>query len=117
MEQVITILEQLGIAVPSTIAATLLLTSTLKGIFNIEDKPKLVHIISWVIAVLTSLGFVAFNGLTFGLGGWDYAIGAVVGLLAGAASNGIYDWDKVANLLNALVELLKDIFHRNKAKD
>ena len=99
------VLTQLGIAVPSIIVATNLLTAAIHGIFKITNN-KVVHIISWVVAVLCGLLFVLCNGLTFGLPVWaDYLLGGVAGLVAGAASNGVYDWDAIKKLLDAITKL------------
>lgn len=99
------VLTQLGIAVPSIIAATNILTAAIHGIFKITNN-KVVHIISWVIAVLCGLLFVLCNGLTFGLPVWaDYLLGGAAGLIAGAASNGVYDWEAIKKLLDAITKL------------
>lgn len=99
------VLTQLGIAVPSIIAATNILTAAIHGIFKITNN-KVVHIISWVVAVLCGLLFVLCNGLTFGLPVWaDYLVGGVAGLVAGAASNGVYDWESIKKLLDAITKL------------
>ena len=63
------VLTQLGIAVPSIIAATNVLTAAIHGIFKITND-KVVHILSWVIGVVAGLIFVLCNGLTFGLPVW-----------------------------------------------
>lgn len=106
-----TLLSQLAIAVPAIILASNTLTAALQGIFDIKNT-KAVHVMNWVIGVLAGLGFVAFNGLTFGLAPWaNYVLGAVAGLLAAAASNGVYDWEAVKKLFNALTTLLGTAFH------
>lgn len=105
------LLSQLVIAVPAIILAANTLTAALQGIFNIKNT-KAVHIMNWVIGVLAGLGFVAFNGLTFGLAPWaNYLLGGVAGLLGAAASNGVYDWEAVKKLFNALTTLLGTAFH------
>jgi len=99
------VLTQLGIAVPSIIAATNVLTAAIHGIFKITNN-KVVHILSWVIGVLVGLLFVLCNGLTFGLPVWaDYLVGGVAGLISAAASNGVYDWEKIKKLLDAITAL------------
>lgn len=103
---VIELLKQLGIAVPSIIVGTQTITAALKGIFKISNH-KVNHIISWVVAVLAGLGFVAFNGLTFVASPlWlNYVLGAVAGVLAGAASNGFYDWDAIWAVFQEITKL------------
>lgn len=99
------VLTQLGIAVPSIITATGILTAAIHGIFKITND-NVVHAISWVVAVLCGLLFVLCNGLTFGLPVWaDYVVGGIAGIIAGAASNGVYDWDAIKKLLDAITKL------------
>ncbi len=105
------LLNQLVVAVPAIILASNTLTAALQGVFNIKEG-KAVHIINWVIGILTGLGFVAANGLTFGLAPWlNYVLGGVAGLLGAAASNGLYDWEAVKKLFNALTNLLGTSIH------
>ena len=35
---------------------------------------------------------------------WDYALAAAVGLVAGGASNGVYDWPTISNIINKFYE-------------
>ena len=105
------LLNQLVVAVPAIILASNTLTAALQGVFNIKEG-KAVHIINWVIGILTGLGFVAANGLTFGLAPWlNYVLGGVAGLLGAAASNGLYDWESVKKLFNALTNILGTSIH------
>jgi hypothetical protein len=105
------LLNQLVIAVPSIILASNTLTAALQGVFNIKSG-KAVHVMNWVIGILTGLGFVAANGLTFGLSAWlDYVLGGVAGLLGAAASNGLYDWESVKKIFNALTNLFGTTIH------
>lgn len=101
---VLTLLQQLAVAIPSILVGTQFITAAIHGAFKIEN-PNWNHAISWIIAVLAGLGFVQFNGLTFGLGGWDYAVGGVCGLLAGGAANGCYDWPAVSKIFDAITTL------------
>jgi len=105
------LLNQLVVAVPAIILASNTLTAALQGVFNIKEG-KVLHILSWVIGILTGLGFVAANGLTFGLAPWlNYVLGGVAGLLGAAASNGIYDWETVKKLFNAISNLFGTSIH------
>lgn len=63
------------------------------------------HIISWVIAVVGAVVTCACGGMSFGFGHWDYTLSAAVGLLAGGASNGVYDWPAVSNIIDKFYEL------------
>lgn len=104
MVQIIDVIKQLEVVIPSMMAAELLLTSTIKGIFNI--KSDLVNtILSWVLSLGTSFLFVLCNGLDFGLGGWNYAVAAVGGLIVAICTNKIYTWEKVKALLDAITDL------------
>lgn len=102
----LTLVKQLGIAVPSIIASTQTLTASLKGIFKI-DNPKVNKAISWIIAVLVGVGFVAFNGLAVVTSPiWvNYVFGAVAGFLAGITANGFYDLNGVWNFFNAVTNV------------
>lgn len=98
------IIKQLEVVIPSMMAAELLLTSTIKGIFNI--KSDLVNtILSWVLSLGTAFLFVLCNGLDFGLGGWNYAVAAVGGLIVAICTNKIYTWKKVKATLDAITDL------------
>lgn len=101
----IELLKQLAVAIPSIMLGTQTITATIHGAFKIENK-NWVHAISWIVSILGGLGFVAFNGLTFGLPVvWDYVLGAIAGVGAGAAANGVYDWPAVAKIFDAITNL------------
>lgn len=101
---VIDVIKQLEYVIPTMMAAEALLTSTIKGIFKIESD-IVNNILSWVLSIGTAMLFVLCNGLTFGLGGWDYAVAAVGGFIVGLATNKIYTWDKIKALLDAITAL------------
>lgn len=104
MVQIIDVIKQSEVVIPTMMAAELLLTSTIKGIFNI--KSDLVNtILSWVLSLGTAFLFVLCNGLDFGLGGWNYAVAAVGGLIVAICTNKIYTWEKVKALLDAITDL------------
>ena len=98
--------KQLSVAVPSIVVATQTLTASLKGIFKIENS-KLNRAISWLMAVLVGIGFVAFNGLAIVTAPmWvNYIFGAVAGFIAGIAANGFYDLTPVWNFFNAITNV------------
>lgn len=108
---VATLLHQLLIFIPTIIASTTLITGTINAAFDVQDG-NVKHIISWIIAVLCGVITVMTGGLTFGFGMWDYLIGAGFGLIAGGASNGLYDWPMVSNIIDNLYNL----FNKGKAK-
>ena len=101
---VIDLIKQLGIAIPSILVGTQTITAAIHGAFKIENK-NWNHAISWIVAVLAGLGFVAFNGLTFGLGDWDYLLGGIAGLIVGGTANGWYDWPFVEKIFDAITAL------------
>lgn len=101
---VIDLLKQMAIAVPSIMVGTQAITAAIHGAFKIT-KSWLVHLISWVVSIGGAECFVALNGLTFGLGGWDYAIGAVCGVIVGACANGVYDWKGIKKIFDAITNL------------
>ncbi len=102
---VIDLLKQMAIAVPSILVGTQAITAAIHGAFKIKNK-NWVHAISWIVAVLAGLGFVAFKGLDFGLPvAWNYVLGGVCGLIVGGAANGVYDWPFVAKIFDAITNL------------
>ena len=108
----IEVLKQLTVAVPCIIVGSQTLTSTIRGVFNIEDG-KIMHAINWIIGALAGAGFVAFNGLTFGLTPWlNYTVGVIGGLIGAGASNGLYDWEKIKTLFNAITDLFGNLIHK-----
>ena len=112
MENVITVLDlikQMAIDVPSIIAGTMVITGMINAAFNIQNN-NAKHIISWIVAVVGAIVTCACGGMEFGLGSWDYALAAAVGLVAGGASNGVYDWPAISNIIDKFYEL----FHKTK---
>lgn len=101
-----TFLTQLGIAVGSILLGTQAITAAIHGAFKIEN-PNVNHAISWIVATLAGLGFVAFNGLNFGFEQvWaNYVCGGLAGLIAGAAANGFYDWPKIEAIIDVITKL------------
>ena len=103
---VIELLKQMAVAIPSILVGTQAVTAAIHGAFKIEDK-NIVHAISWIVAVLAGIGFVAFNGLDFGLSAvWNYVLGGVCGLITGGAANGVYDWPVVQKVFDAITRLI-----------
>ena len=102
---VIDLLKQMAVAIPSILVGTQAITAAIHGAFKISDS-NVVHAISWVIAVLAGIGFVAFNGLDFGVATvWNYVLGGVCGLVVGGAANGFYDWPAVAKVFDTITGL------------
>ena len=111
------VLTQLGIAVPSIMLAASTLTAALHGIFKITNE-KVVHALNWGIGILTGLLFVLCNGLTFGLPVWaDYVLGGVAGLFSAAASNGVYDWEKVKAIFDAITAFFGGKAYQKKIEE
>jgi len=111
-----TLVSQLLIAVPSIIVGTQALTSTINGLFKI-DQAWARHLVSWIVAVLIGLGFIATGGLSFGLPYvWaEYVAGGVAGLLAGGAANGFYDWDAISAIFDAWEAIIRGKGKEEKA--
>jgi hypothetical protein len=88
------------------VVGTQTLTAAIKGIFKIENS-KVNRILSWVIAVLVGVGFVAFNGLAIVSSPiWvNYLFGAVAGVISGIEANGLYDLDSVWAFFNAITNI------------
>lgn len=104
MQTILDLIKQMSIEVPSIIAGTILLTGLLDAAFNVK-KAWVKHLLSWLIALAGAMVACACGGMDFGLGGWNYAVAAAVGLLAGAASNGVYDWKFVGDFIDKFYEL------------
>ena len=113
---VIDVIKQLEVVIPTMMAAELLLTSTIKGIFNITSNLANT-ILSWVLSLATAFLFVLCNGLDFGLGGWNYAVAAVGGLIVAICVNKIYTWDGIKQLLDAITNLFGGDTYRCKKID
>ena len=102
---VIDLLKQMMYVIPSMIIGSQTITAAIHGAFKIDNK-NINHAISWVVAILVGVGFVAFNGLDFGLGtAWNYVLGSVCGLLMGGTANGWYDWPKIEAIFDAITAL------------
>ena len=102
---VIDVIKQLAYVIPSIMIGTQTLTACIHGAFKIKND-NINHAISWIVAVLTGLGFVLFNGLTFGLPVWaDYVLGGICGLIVGGTGNGWYDWPAISRIFDAITAL------------
>ncbi len=102
---IIDVIKQMAYVIPSILVGTQAITACIHGAFKIENK-NIVHAISWIIAVLAGIGFVAFNGLNFGLPVWaNYILGGVCGLIVGGTANGFYDWPAVSKIFDAITSL------------
>ena len=105
--KVVDLLMQMLYVIPSMILGAQTITAAIHGAFNITNK-NVNHAVSWVVAILVGVGFVACNGLDFGLGTtWNYVLGSVCGLLMGGTSNGWYDWDGIAKIFDAITNVFK----------
>lgn len=95
------ILKQLLIIVPTIIASTTVITGVINGALNVE-KGNVKHLISWLVAIVLGILSVLTGSITIGLGYIDYIIGALFGLVAGGAANGLYDWPAISNVIDNL---------------
>lgn len=103
--QVVELIKQMCYVIPSILVGTQAITAAIHGAFNIQNK-NWVHAISWIVAVLAGVGFVAFNGLDFGVAtAWNYIFGGVCGVIVGGCANGVYDWPAVAKIFDAITNL------------
>ena len=100
---VLDLIKQMAIDVPSIIAGTMVITGMINAAFNVQNN-NVKHLISWIVAVAGAVVTCACGGMTFGFGGWDYALSAAVGLVAGGASNGVYDWPAISNIIDKFYE-------------
>lgn len=97
-------LKCLFVVVPSILASVTTLTGVINGAFNVQDG-RVKHIISWALPILLGILTVATGGMTLGLGWIDYVVGAFVGALAGGASNGLYNWHAIEEVIDKLYYL------------
>ena len=97
------VLKQIAIAV-GIISGSSVLTGLVNAAANIKNN-TVKHIVSWVIPIVSGLILCATGVLSFGYGGWDYLLSAVAGAATGAASNGLYDWEFVSNIIDKLYDL------------
>ena len=103
------LLKQIAIAV-GIISASSLTTGLINASINIQNK-TVKHIVSWVVPIVVGLLLCACGTIEFGYGYWDYLAAAASGALVGGASNGLYDWTFVSNLIDKLY----DLFHPSKS--
>lgn len=108
------VLKQLTVVVPVMIVGIQTIAAAINGVLNIQSA-NVKHIITWVLGALIGAGFVAFNGLTFGLPVWaNYTVGVVCGILAAAAANGFYDWPKLKAIFDAILDFFGNLVHGDK---
>ena len=103
IQTVLEVLKQIVIAV-GIISGSSLLTGLVNAIANIQNN-TVKHILSWVLPIGVAELLCAIGTVTFGYGGWDYLLSAVAGAAVGAASNGLYDWKCVSDLIDKLYNL------------
>jgi len=102
----IELIKQLAVAIPIIMVASQTLTAAIHGIFNINNQ-NVNHAVSWIVAIICGIGFVAFNGLTFGLPQvWqNYLCGGLCGVCVGGMANGWYDWPAIKAIFDAITNL------------
>lgn len=106
IETILEVVKQIAIAV-GIISGSSVLTGLVNALTNVQNT-TVKHIISWVIPIVAGLILCATNVLSFGYGGWDYLMSAFSGAVVGGASNGLYDWPAVSNLIDKFY----DLFHK-----
>ncbi len=100
-----TLLKYLMVVVPSIIAGNTVLTGIVNGAFNVE-KGWVKHTISWILAILAGVVTALSGGLpVFASMTANVIFGAICGLFAGGASNGLYDWQAIGNLIDQFYAL------------
>ena len=103
VNSVFELLKQIAIAV-GIISGSSLLTGLVNAAMNIQNN-TIKHIISWVIPIVVGLVLCAAGTISFGYGNWDYLAAASAGALVGGASNGLYDWTFISNIIDKLYDL------------
>lgn len=104
MISVLDVIKQMTIDIPSVITGTVVLTGMINAACNVQNN-NVKHAISWVVAVVAALTMCWADAMDFGLGNWNYAVAAGVGLVAGGASNGLYDWPAIKNIIDKFYDL------------
>lgn len=100
---VLDLIKQIMIAV-GVISGSSVLTGLVNAAMNIQNK-TVKHIVSWALPILVGLLLCATGTISFGYGGWDYLAAAAAGALVGGASNGLYDWTFISNLIDKFYDL------------
>ncbi len=103
MEVFLEVVKQIVIGV-GIISGSSVLTGLVNALANVQNK-TVKHIISWATPIVTGVILCATGVLSFGYGGWDYLMAAASGALVGGASNGLYDWPKISNIIDKLYDL------------
>ena len=105
MKKLFKLLLAIMIIVPSIIAGNTVLTGLVNGAFNVQAAWAK-HLISWVLAVLAGVVIAMTGGLAvFASMTGNIIFGAICGLVAGGASNGLYDWQAIGNLIDQFYAL------------
>lgn len=110
VNSVFELLKQIAIAV-GIISGSSLLTGLVNAVINIRNK-TVKHIVSWVLPIAVGIVLCAAGTISFGYGNWDYLAAASAGALVGGASNGLYDWAFISNIIDKLY----DLFGHNEKK-
>lgn len=103
MEVILEVIKQIAIAV-GIISGSSVLTGLVNAAANVHNT-TVKHIISWVIPIVAGIILCATNVLSFGYGGWDYLMSAFSGAVVGGASNGLYDWPAVSEIIDKFYDL------------
>jgi len=106
LQTALEVIKQIAIAV-GIISGSSILTGLVNAAANIQNK-TVKHIVSWVIPIAVAEILCAIGTISFGYGGWDFLMSAGAGALVGGASNGLYDWEVISNLIDKFYEL----FHK-----
>ena len=100
---VLDLIKQIAIAV-GVISGSSVLTGIANAAMNIQNT-TVKHIISWVLPIAVGLLLCATGTISFGYGDWDYLASAAAGALVGGASNGLYDWPAISNIIDKFYDL------------
>lgn len=121
---IVNLLTQLGIVVSSIIAGNTVLTGAVNGAFNVQ-KNWVKHLISWVLATVAGVVVALSGGLdTILIPGVEeittwmkIGVGGACGLVAGGASNGLYDWEAVSGIIDKFYDLFGHKKETNNAEN
>lgn len=112
-----TFITNLSVAISSIILGTNVITAAVHGAFHMENK-ILLKTVSWIIAVLVGLGFVACGGINFGFPVWgNYLAGAILGVIGGGAANGLYEWKAIENVCDVITNVFSNMMPKKETSE
>lgn len=92
------ILKDLACVIPVTAVGVTIIVGLVSKWFK-PEKQSAFKIVMWISSILITELFILFNGLSFGLQGWDYLLGIFAGFAIGSIMVGLTYLEKVRRLI------------------